>query len=249
METANLQKGLVLVYGDKELIEEGLGFGVPVIKYQDKTYFSSSAQISIQQSDEETYLLRKSYLLDSVSKKLWRGSYIDDGFYSYCRKKFAKLYLSHKELAPLCNRMMEFREMAKIKTEFVRVPPRAEVTVNYLIQPATVNISVDFSNLALTGCEELLVINEQGSSTFDEYVDSGGLKLVGSRIGGWGNVTAKQAMLLSVKQHLSFSLRKTSEATLHRGWEKTKYRFSWAGLSYSLCPNHRTFTYAISIEC
>ena len=92
---------------------------------------------------------------------------------------------------------MEFREVAKIKTEFVKVKPKGEVTVNYQVKPATIDINVDFSNLALNGCEELLVLNEQGSTSFDTYLDSDGLKLVGRRIGGWGTVSAKQALLQS----------------------------------------------------
>jgi hypothetical protein len=247
METSALQKGLVLTLDNQELIEEGLGFGVPVAKYLDKTYFSSTAEISISKHNS-TFLLTKVYLLDVISKKVWRGEYIDDKLYSSLRKRFAKFYLSRKELSPILNRVMELRELAKIRTEFIKVNPRGLIAVNYEIKPDVINISVDFTNLMMNGCEELLVLNEQGSSSFDKYSDTSGLKLVGNKIGGWGAVTARQAFMLSGKGQVAFSLQKMIGATLFRGWEKTRNRFSWAGLSYSLAPNSQTFYYTIKID-
>lgn len=248
METAPLQKGLVLMLDNEELIEEGIGFGVPLVKYQDKTYFSSSAEASIKKMNS-VYTVKKTYILDAISrKKLWRASYIDDGFYSSVRKRFEKLYLSNKKFTPLFNKIMELRELAKIKTEFVKVKPRGTVTVNYEIQPTIINVSVDFSDLILMECQEVLVLNEQGSSVFQKYADTSGLTLFGNKIGGWDAVTANQASMLSTKEHVAFNLQNTNGATLFRGWEKTRNRFSWAGLSYSLRPNHGTFDYEIGLS-
>jgi uncharacterized protein YlbG (UPF0298 family) len=249
LETAALQKGLVLMLDNEELIEEGVGFGVPVVKYQDKTYFSSSAEASTQKTDS-AYTLKKTYLMDTISrKKIWRAaSYIDDNFYSSVRKKFEKLYLSHKTLSPLFNKLMELREIAKIKTEFIKVKPRGAIAVNYEIQPTIIKVSVDFSELTLTGCQEVLVLNEQGSSVFQKYADTSGLTLFGNNIGAWDAVTADQASMLSTGEHVAFSLQNICGAALFRGWEKTRNRFSWAGLSYSLRPNHGTFDYEIGLD-
>ena len=247
METAPLQKGLVLMLDNEELIEEGIGFGVPVVKFEDKTYFSTSAEVLVQKNNP-AYKVKKTFSLDTVSKKLWRNSYIDDEFYSIWRKRFAKLYLSHRELYPLLNKLMELREIAKVKTEFLKVKSRGAITVNYEVQPAVINVSVDCSDLMLSACQEVLVLNEQGSTIFGEYTDSSGLKLVGNRIGAWDVVTAVRASMLNAKKQLVFSLPKTSGATLFRGYEKTRNRFSWAGLSYSLQPNHGTFDYSIRLD-
>ena len=248
LETAALQKGLVLMLDNEELIEEGIGFGVPVVKYQDKTYFSSSAEASTKKTDS-AYTLKKTYLIDTISrKKIWRASYIDDDFYSSVRKKFEKLYLSHKTLSPLFNKLMELREIAKIKTEFIKVKPRGTITVNYEIKPTIINVSVDFSELTLKQCQEVLVLNEQGSSVFQKYADTNGLTLFGNKIGAWDTVTADQASMLSTREHVAFSLQNISGAKLFRGWEKTRNRFSWAGLSYSLRPNHGTFDYSIGLD-
>ena len=185
--------------------------------------------------------------MDTISKKTWRGSFINDNFYSTWHKKFAKIYLSHKELSPFFNRLMEYRELAGIKTEFIKVKPRGKVTVEYLIEGSSVEVSVDFSDLTLNGCEELLVLNEQGSTVFDTYIDSNGLVLAGAKIGGWHPVAAEHASIENRNGLIAFQIDKNPVASLFRGWEKTKNRFSWAGLSYSLPPFCKTFSYAIRI--
>ena len=124
LETAALQKGLVLMLDDEELIEEGIGFGVPVVKYEDKTYFSSSAEVLVQKN-HSVYKVKKTFILDTISKKLWRNSYIDDEFYSVLHKRFAKLYLSHWAPSSLLNKLMELREIAKVETEFLKVKSEA----------------------------------------------------------------------------------------------------------------------------
>ncbi|MGD0643490.1 MAG: hypothetical protein ABSA75_01135 [Candidatus Bathyarchaeia archaeon] len=233
---------------NQELIEEGIGFGVPVIKYQDKTYFSISAKASFEKMNS-AYKVKKTYVLNTISrKKLWRASYIDDEIYSSLRKTFEKPYLTHKKFSPLFNKIMELRGMAGIKTEFIKVKPRGLITVNYEIQSTIIKVSVDFSDLTLNGCQEALILNEQGSTVFGKYADTNGSKLVGSKIGAWDAVKANQASMINNAEQLAFSLRKTSGAMLFRGWEKTRNRFSWAGLSYSLRPNHGTFDYAIELD-
>jgi hypothetical protein len=225
------------------LIEEGIGFGVPVVKYADKTYFSSSSQVTM----EDFGVIKKVFVLDTVSrKKLWRAKYIDDGFYSKLRKLFEKSYLKHKQFTVFFNRIMELRELAKIKTEFVKMPPRGTVTVTYVCKPEAIKVDVDFKNLKLHSCQELLVLNEQGSNYFCNYSDSEGLRLVGSKLGAWDKVDAQTATLQNGE--VNFSLQTIRGASLFRGWERTRKRFSWAGLSYSLQPNNGSFTYTIALN-
>ncbi len=194
-------------------------------------------------------MITKVFTLDTVSlKKFGQATYIDDGLYSPLRKTFQRLYLKHKKLTPLFNKVMELRDLANIKTEFITVKPRGTVTINYHCQPTAINIQADFSKVTLNKCREVLVLNEQGSNVFQKYVDSSGLTLFGNKIGAWETVTADQASLQSAKGQISFSLQKDKDATLFRGWERTRKRFSWAGLSYSMRPNNGIFNYSIGLN-
>lgn len=248
LETAALQKGLVLLIDGKEVIEEGLGFGVPIVKYKDKTFFCGDADVSVRREDLG-FTLTKTYILDTVSlKKIGQSSYIDDGFYSALRKSFERIYLKRKRINFLLNKIMEIRQFAKIKTEFITVKPRGTIVVNYRCRQGTVDIEVDFSRVALTKCDELLVLNEQGSSIFQTYKDTSGIVLSGSRIGAWDVVKANQAYLQTPKGQISFSLNRIDNAVLLRGWERTRKRFSWAGLSYSILPSKDVFKYSIALS-
>ena len=247
LETGALQKGLVLLFGNRELIEEGVGFGVPVVKYADKTFFSSKATVTAQ-SRNSGYTLTKVYTLDTVSvKKLGNNSYLDDKIYSSLRKKFELLYLKHKKLKVLFNKVMETRELLKIKTEFQTRKPRGTISVTYNCQPNAITIHADLSNVNLKGCREVLMLNEQGSSIFQKYVDSSGRNLLGNKIGAWDRVEADSAALQSFKGRIGFGLHSVGGSSMYRGWEHTRKRFSWAGLSYSLPPNNGFFCYSIDL--
>jgi hypothetical protein len=244
LETAALQKGLVLLFDGEELIEEGIGFGVPVIKYKDKTFFSSSAMISIKRNNSKV-ILQKKFVLDVISRKRLKDSYINDNFYEVLHKSFEKLYLANTKGSVVFNKIMELRDVMKIKTEFFKVKPRGVVTIEYQCQSSMIKVSADFSELNLQGCQEVLILNEQGSTVFKNYQDSTGLKLVGNKIGAWNMVVANEAFLFCLPRNLKFGLRKAEGAMLFRGWEMTKNRFSWTGLSYSINPNKSTFDYTI----
>jgi hypothetical protein len=248
LETGTLQKGLGLLLDGVELIEEGVGFGVPVIKYEDKTFFSSTADLSIRKSGSDI-VITKAFILDTVSlKKFGSATYIDDAVYSPLRKAFERMYLKHKKLLPLFNKVMEIRDIANIKTEFIKVKPRGKVTVTYHCKPTSIDIGADFSRIVLDKCSEVLVLNEQGSSFFRKYVDSNGLSLLDHKIGAWETVTADQASLQKARGQVSFCLENFGGIRLFRGWEHTRKRFSWAGLSYSMRPNNETFNYSIGLS-
>jgi hypothetical protein len=246
LETAALQKGLVLVYKGKEVIEEGIGFGVPVIKYQDKTVFSGTAKI-IQSPRSGCF--EKHFQLDTVSTKRFYKTHVNDHFYEVIHKLFEKAYLGHQTMQPINNKIMELREILKIKTEFRQIPSRGVVKVRYDLTDKAVNVSVDYSGVNVEDSTEVLSLNEQGASCFPCYTDSDGAQLFGGRIGAWDMVTAETATLSSADSSLAFSLEPKVSARLFRGWEQTRNRFSWAGLSYSMPPKRSGFDYKIRLVC
>ena len=247
LEISQLHKGLVLLLDGKELIDEGIGFGVPVVKYEDETYFSSSADST--ETLNERNVLVKSFLMDTISRKrVGKAAYINESVYSFFHRFFEKTYLNWKKLTFLFNAIMELRRILKVETDFVKATPRGTITLTYTCLPDMVRVSVDLTGLNRAGCKQILFLNEQGSSFFRKYVDSDGLTLSDQDIGAWAIVKAKEASLSDFAGSLTFTLRKVKAAQLFRGWESIRGRFSWAGLSYSLLPETVAFDYVIKLR-
>jgi hypothetical protein len=245
LEIAPLQKGLVLIVDDEELIEEGAGFGVPVVKYMNRTYFSSSAESWVEQKGMH-YAIVKSFALDAIARKrLGNASYINDDIYRFFHRLFEKAYLRHKKLSFIFNKIMEFRRTMGVQTEFVKVKTKGKITIKYTFELGAIRIHVDLSDLDRTDCREILILNEQGSTFFRKYSDTTGLKLFDEKIGAWEMVCAEETSLSNIRETIEFTLLKQKESSLFRGWEKTGGRFAWTGLSYSLKPNHSEFEYII----
>jgi hypothetical protein len=248
LEVAPLQKGLVLVFDGKELIEEGIGFGVPVVKYKNKTYFSSSAHCYTHET-ENGFSLSKLFVLDTISRKLiGKSFYVNDGLYRSIHRLFEKLYLGNNQFFPFFSKLMELRKVMGIQTKFIKVEPMGSIEVEFSIKAGSIKVHVDLSGLDKVGCEKIFLLNEQGSTFFDGYKDSDGNKLSGTRIGAWTEVRAADASLSCTKCSLEFSLEKLDKSLLFRGWEKTIGRFAWTGLSYALPPQLSFFEYVIILK-
>lgn len=247
LEIAPLQKGLVLVLDGRELIEEGAGFGLPVVKYEDKTYFSSTAKTTFHKNTNSP-AITKSFCLDTVSRKRLGKTLVNDNFYGFFHTFFEKAYLTRKELAPAFNIAMELRKTLKIETQFAKVPPRGRVKITYTCFPSLLKVQADFSELQKDHCQEILILNEQGSTFFTRYSDTHGLLLSKGHIGAWERVKAEQASLSNSKENLSFTLQNVKAARLFRGWERTRGRFSWAGLGYLLPKAVSRFGYDIQLK-
>jgi hypothetical protein len=248
LEIASLQKGLVLVADGKELIGEGVGFGVPVVKYSDKTFFSSTAETSVDEGGDPL-VVTKSFFMDTISKKRFeKGPFINDRVYRLLHTSFEKVYLGYRNFRSAFDKMMELRDALGIQTQFVEVEPRGKVDVKYKFFPEVIEVEVNFGNLDSRGIKELLVLNEQSSTFFRNYFDTDGHKLYGKNIGAWEQVKAEKASFANSTRSVVFTLKNVGGARLYRGWEQVNRRFCWAGLSYSLDPDTVSFTYPVMLR-
>jgi hypothetical protein len=176
---------LVLVLDGIELNEEGVGFGVPVVKCKDTAFFSQTAKTSLLNGDRT---LQKEYVLDTLSKRRFYGVNISNRIDSLLHKMFNYIYTRQNHAKALANRLMELRVKAKVETVFVKIKPVGTVTCQYSFEPNQIRVNVDFSGLQLDKCTELVMLNEQGANFFSNYSDLNGLLLSERHIGPWSAV-------------------------------------------------------------
>ena len=245
LEISELQKGLILAINGINVIEEGAGFGSPVIKYRDKTYFSQTAKVEVQDKSKNKHKVTKKYLMDTISLKEFRDKgWINDGIYHPIHRVFSICYLKMKPLRSLFDSMISARKKLGIETRYVKTAPRGVVEVTYRIQKDTIKITIDISGLIKENLEEVVILNEQGADQFPYYSDSDGLNLSKEEIGAWDLVKAGTATLTSL-DGVSYSQDNIQAASLIRGWEKIEARHSWSGLNYIIKPDKDRFTYNI----
>ncbi len=245
LKISKLQKGLVLTLNGRELIDEGIGFGAPVVKYADKTFFSGSSKVFIDRSNS---IVEKVFTIDMISKKRTKkGYYLNDFLYSSLLKFVTKVYIRSKAIRSIRS-YLNLDKAFRVFTDFVKTEPRGWISFTYTPIQKGVSISVDLSGLKRQKCNGIMVLNEQGSSFFRRYFDSDGLELVDDWIGAWDKVEADEASLSDINNKLAFSLRNLPNATLYRGREQLEDMLSWAGLGYFLKSNLLNFSYSIRIN-
>jgi hypothetical protein len=247
LEIAALQKGLVLVVNGSELVEEGAGFGVPIAKYSDATLFSRNAKLFVEEQTENFALITKVFFLDSVSKKRVNGVFINNKIYSAFHKTFERAYLNRGNMRSIFDWIMRLRKSFGVETHFINVSPRGKVTVRYHCYPDYIKVSADFSDVDVTDCQEILILNEQGANFFRKF-RNGSSVLQDKKIGAWTRVDAEVAEFSDLEDHISFSIGKRESAIMCCGWEQVKDRFSWAGMTFSLSPNTLVFDYTIQLK-
>jgi hypothetical protein len=244
LKIANLQKGLIIVYEENELVGEGTGFGLPVLVCSDQTYFSGSSTIRVAQQDDR-WIIRKEFIMDRTARNRFRNVTLENRLARDLIAYLPRLYQMHPKLRFL--RLKGVTQRIDISTSFLQIKPIGKVTVTYAVEKQRISISADFKDLERDKLEKMFMLNEQGSRFFRKYSDSQGTKLEDSKIGAWDGIRAEWASLKLPDNKVGFRLWKKKNSILRRGREYLKGSLDWVGLDYELSPETLIFEYPVEI--
>ena len=243
---SRIQKGLVLGLGNRDLSEEGVGFGLPVLKIGSEPVFPGSWKISTTEHNG-LCLIKADFEMNLRAEMARRGKIINSGLVYLARDTFSKIHRKHplfRNWISASSRALKNRmDLADV---FTKMPNLAYVSASYLI--CGTHIDVKFSFPEIEGCREITIMNEQGANCFDTYKDSDGLILKGEKIGSWDQIKAEDASFIDPTDGLMFSLKKVEGSRMFRGRELVAGCLAWSGLAYVLPPETKEFAYSIELE-
>ena len=248
--TVRLQKGLLLSDGREELAEEGVGFGVPILKRGVQTIFPSEMELASRRTGPlwEVTAVFAMDLVERLAKP--GGASLQSGVLYAAKDSLAALHRRVPPLrGPLTAASISLRRMFGWVTTYEPAKVRAELTVTYTVagEQGTIGVALDMTGLP-ADVTEVVVMNEQGGRHFDRYTDADGTDLHGDEIGTWDEVGAARASFVSTTHKVAFSLGQAKGAKLSRGRELIGSRLAWSGFGYSLPPAAGAFTYDVRVE-
>jgi hypothetical protein len=249
--TTRLQKGLLLVYNGQELAEEGIGFGVPILKQGLQTIFPGDLELTTRRtgSIHEVTALFFMNLEERISSP-GIGSVENKLLYAI-KNYLAMLIRTFPSLRDLLTAISNgLRTGFNWETTYEDAGFCSKVKMIYIIdrKARLVKIGVDTTELLGDSITEVIVMNEQGARFFDRYRDSNGSILHGKEIGCWDEVTAEEASFISDQHQLAFTLGQVKGARLYRGRELIGSRLAWSGFGYSFSPTVERFNCVLRIK-
>jgi hypothetical protein len=248
--TSRLQRGLLLLDRKQPLVEEAVGFGVPVLKRGLRTIFPGSAHFRVQ-PDGPGLLIIADFKLNLVERFKQGSEGIVGNAWLYAMKDVLAAVIRRAPVmrGPLTAASSWLRRTFGWNTAYEEAGFETSVTVTYgLAAPAgKIQVGIDCSRVR-SDVTEVVLMHEQGASTFDRYQDSSGLRLQGDEIGCWDEVGAAEAWFESSRRKLAFRLGRVEGARLFRGRELVGSRLAWAGFGYSFAPSLRTMQHELRIS-
>ena len=246
LKIANLQKGIILLYNGVEVAGEGTGFGVPIGKYSDETFFSGSSVLQIH-NKENSFIIRKEFSMDLIARDTFRNLKLENKKLRRIIDFISSFYQRHKRLARFILLVKELLFKCGVEPIFSKVDSKGRVIVTYTLNRNRILVKLSFNELDRNNLQKVFVLNEQGAHFFEKYSDSEGLKLSDEEIGAWDNVTAQSAKITDKQDKIGFSLKNVEGTMLRRGRELSKNSLDWIGLDYELNPSDDQFEYEIEI--
>ena len=244
LKIADLQKGLVLVHNGVETVGEGTGFGLPILVYSDETYFSANSKVDVEVLGSRIRI-RKEFSMDRMARNRFRNVLLEN---RTARDLFAFLAQKYQKHAHF--RFLTIKNLTRkinVDTVFVKAEPMGTITVTYTIDGRSIWVNVNLQNIQREKLRKVFMLNEQGSTFFQEYIDSQGTRLAHEEIGAWDRITGEWASLMLPNEKLGFRLWTRKNSILRRGREFLKGSLDWVGLDYEVNPATTVFEYLIEI--
>ena len=227
--TCRVQKGLLIASNSCDLVEEGVGLGLPLVKFGPETVFPGDASISMQQKGNRV-ITKVSYNLNLIVRRSLRWSGIIDNPHFYrVDAFFSRLHRQHPSLrGTLTCASYPIKLLCGMNTSFQEIDSAGSMNVVYdtLVGEGIIHTSVNLKGLKREGCTEIIIANEQGANHFDLYRDSNGVTLRGKEIGSWDETLAHQASLVDSRNGISFSINEIRGARIFRGRELVANRLA-----------------------
>jgi hypothetical protein len=238
LTTSGIQKGLLLNLGGQILCQEGLGFGVPIVREPTNTYFSKKSKINFSSERE----IAKTYFFDCVSRiKISTPFVTQTAFFTRIFEKMVSFYMKKESLQPILLKALQIAtKIFQGKCIFVDIDEIGDATVHYHVQGNSIAIEAAF-HTSLSD-PVFTMANEQGADFFDWGSVDG--KLIDSKeIKGWMRVS--EATYISTEKKISFTLEGVKDKTIFLGRERTEF-LRWAGIN--LEGRNPSFEYVVKME-
>jgi hypothetical protein len=236
LTTRGIQKGLAAYHAGECLVQEGLGFGAPIIGTKTETYFSKTAMI-----EEIGKCLIKTYQFDCATQIVLGNKKLENPALHYGFEALVGLYMRLEAIQPALLKLQ--RGLARsfnANCRFIDVEPIGSVCVIYRPIGKGIRITAEFRTSLKR--PQFIMVNEQGADFFDR-AELDGKELAKDRITGW--MSGQSGRLASSSTGINFSITDFNNARLFAGRERTPY-LSWAGLD--LHSRNQKMEYKLVIE-
>lgn len=253
--TDRIPKAMTIEAAGLPLSEEGVGFGLPVVKRARETIFPSSFRVLDIASDLSRFSVK--FEMDLVARLAPRSSSegISRGLLGM------RAFYALKAMVSAVHRQLPFTRGAitlmsgailrvfGLKTVFARAASLGSVRVDYVIDAPSgiVSVKADLRDLDGEGLRETVFMNEGGARFFSRYRDSSGVALEGDSIETWNPVEADRAAFICPSRGVFFEAERAPGARLFRGRELEEGRLSWSGFGFALPASARAFEYRLRV--